>query len=166
MNTNSVTHHNRRLGALICFELWLDLNGYEIFICGLLQGRHAVKKALIWQAKQTLMRPDNQWQHWWQCVVALGSEQLDGLTVNNEWGDSWLISKVVSPLDTQLAFQWGLQHQRHANNSPIQTVLHYWSIPASQQDGGQDVNQCRPLMMWKKVLSCEWVETHVLHIKE
>lgn len=113
-----------RVSCMISFELWLDQSGYEIFICGLLQGWHAVKKALIWQAKQTLMRPDNQWRHWWQCVVALGSERLDGLTVNNEWGDSWLISEVVSRSDTQLAFQWGLQHRRqHANNTPTPAVL-------------------------------------------
>lgn len=120
----SISHNNRRVSCVLRFELWSDQSGYEIFICGLLQGRHAVKKALIWQAKQTLMRPDNQWRHWWQCVVALGSERLDGLTVNNEWGDSWLISEVVSLSDTQLAFQWGLQHRRqHAKNSPTPTVL-------------------------------------------
>lgn len=120
----SISHNNRRVRSVLCFELWLDQRWYEIFICGLLQGQHAVKKALIWQAKQTLMRPDNQWQHWWQCVVALGSERLDGLTVNNEWGDSGLISEVVSVPDTQLAFQWGLQHRRqHANKHPNTSCL-------------------------------------------
>ncbi len=94
--------------GVLLFELWLDETAYEIFICGLLQGRHTVKKALIWQAKQTLMRPDNQWRHWWRCVVALGSKRLDMLTVNNEWGDSWLISAVVALSDTQPAFQWSL----------------------------------------------------------
>lgn len=120
----SISHNNRRVRSVLCFELWLDQRWYEIFICGLLQGRHAVKKALIWQAKQTLMRPDNQWRHWWQRVVALGSERLGGLTVNNEWGDSGLISEVVSLPDTQLAFQWGLQHRRqHANKHPNTSCL-------------------------------------------
>lgn len=74
--------------------------------------------------------------------MALGSELLDGLTVNNEWGDSWLISEVVSLSDTQLVFQWGLQQRRqHANNKPTPTFLKTSRFTASQPDEGQDVNR-------------------------
>lgn len=81
------------------------------------------------------MKTNNQWRHWWQFTVAVGLKWLDGLAVNNEWGASWLISKVVSSPDTQLAFQWGFRHRRHRGNEKAHT-----SCPAGQ-DGREDV--CR-----------------------
>ena len=82
-------------------------------------------------------------KRWWGLIINGGIDDSVwwpwapsdwiGLTVNNEWGDSWLISEVVSLPDTQLAFQWGLQHRRqHANKHP--DTCRTGRIAASQQD--------------------------------
>lgn len=127
-----------------CFKLWLYHSWYEIFICGLLQGWHAVKKALIWQGKQMLMSPDNQWRHWWQCVVAQGSELFDGLGVNNEWGVSWLIRHSTGI---------SMGPRARKDNTPTTQLsppsCRTGRIAASQQGEGHGVNQYSPLTMKK-----------------
>lgn len=92
-------------------------------------------------------------KRWWGLIINGGID--DGVWwpwAPSDWmGSLWimneeiprLISEVVSLSDTQLAFQWGLQHRRqHADNTS--PVLQDWS------------HHCIPTRLWTR---CESIQS-------